>query len=307
MKILITGATGLLGQAIVNQAQSQGIEIHYLSSSKSKMNQFPSAKGYFWNPSEGILDTDCFKGVTAIFHLAGATVSKPWTKSYKKQILSSRVESTRLLVSKLKDFNGSHSIEQIISASAVGIYPSDQENTLNESSPVSPRSFMEQVVIEWEKEVDAFVELNIAITKFRIGLVLTTKGGVLGPLKILTSLGLGAAFGNGKQGQSWIHVDDVVGLFLKALKERWEGVYNAVAPNPVSQTDFIKALAKALKRPYFLPSIPKTLLTLVIGEMSSLVLDSHWISAQKILDKGYEFKYPELIEAMNAVIGQAGK
>lgn len=302
MKILITGATGLLGQAIVTKAQSQGLEINYLSTSKSKLNRLPTAKGFFWNPSEGILDRDCFEGVAAIFHLAGASVSKLWTESYKKQILSSRVEGTRLLVSKLRNLKGSHSIKQIISASAIGIYPSDQENTFSESSPVVPKSFMEQVVIAWEKEVDAFKELNIAITKFRIGLVLTRKGGVLGPLKIPTAFGLGAAFGNGTQGQSWIHIDDVVALFLKAHKERWEGVYNAVAPNPVSQTDFIQALAKALKRPYFLPAIPKTLLTLMVGEMSSLVLDSHWISAQKILDKDYKFKYPKLLEAMKAVI-----
>lgn len=307
MKILITGATGLLGQAIVKEVQSQGIEIHYLSTSKSKMNRFPNAKGFFWNPSEGELDTDCFEGVTAIFHLAGASISKRWTKSYKKQILSSRVNSTRLLVSKLKDLKESHTIKQIISASAIGVYPSAEQNTQDENSPVAPKSFMEQVVIAWEKEVDAFQALQLTITKLRIGLVLTSKGGVLGPLKIPTAFGLGAAFGNGRQGQSWIHIDDVVALFLTAYKEKWEGVYNAVAPNPVSQTDFIRAFAKALKRPYFLPPIPKSLLTLMVGQMSSLVLDSHWISAKKILEKGYKFKYPELDKAMDAVIGQKAK
>ena len=132
----------------------------------------------------------------------------------------------------------------------------------------------------------------------RIGLVLSNYGGVLGPLKILTAFGLGAAFGDGKQGQSWIHISDVVGVFLKACNEQWEGVFNLVAPNPVSQTYFIKALAKALNRPYFLPPIPKILLKILVGKMSSLVLDSHWVSAQKVIGKKYKFLYPEINTAM---------
>src|SRR6056300_1653794 len=110
---------------------------------------------------------------------------------------------------------------------------------------------MEEVVISWENEVDQFSSLGLRVTKLRIGLVLSPKGGVLGPLKIPTAWGLGAAFGNGKQGQSWIHIEDVVGLFLAATSAQWEGAFNAVAPHPVSQTKFIKALSKALKRPYF--------------------------------------------------------
>ena len=234
--------------------------------------------------------------------MAGASISKLWTSANKKQIRSSRIDSTRLLYTTLKQLEAQHQVKQIVAASAIGIYPSDFENTVNEQVSVHPNSFMEEVVIAWEQEVDQFSNLDIRVAKLRIGLVLSSQGGVLGPLKIPTSWGLGAAFGNGKQGQSWIHIQDVVGLFLAASKEQWEGVYNAVAPNPVSQTHFISALATALNRPYFLPPIPKFVLQLILSEMSSLVLDSHWVSAQKVLDKGYHFVFPQLEEAMQDVL-----
>ena len=302
MKILITGATGLLGRSLVKTALSKGIEINFLTTKKPKINCLNKAKGFYWNPSNGDLDTDCFLGVDVIIHLAGASISKLWTSSYKKLIFSSRVDSTRLLFSSLKQIGSRHKIKQIISASAVGIYPSDFEKKFSETAKVYPSTFMEEVVNSWENEVNSFDSINIKVAKMRIGLVLSNYGGVLGPLKIPTAFGLGAAFGDGKQGQSWIHISDVVGVFLKACNEQWEGVFNLVAPNPVSQTDFIKALAKALNRPYFLPPIPKILLKILVGKMSSLVLDSHWVSAQKVIGKKYKFLYPEINTAMKNII-----
>jgi len=307
MKLLITGATGLVGQALVAKALSDGIQIHFLTTNKTKTKSIKGTHGFFWNPAKGELDTDCFSGVDTIIHLAGASISKPWTSSYKKEIFSSRTETTQLLLSSLKKLQSKHRVKQIISASAIGIYPSDFKNTMTESSSIQAHTFMEKVVVAWEKEVDTFAAQNIKIAKMRIGLVLTPKGGVLGPLKIPTSIGLGAAFGNGKQGQSWIHIADVVNIFLQAYKEQWEGVYNVVAPNPVSQTAFIKALAKAQKRPFFLPPIPKLLLKLIVGEMSSLVLDSHWVSAKKILDRKYSFLYPQLDQAIDDVLQASQK
>tara|TARA_Y100000385_G_scaffold190567_1_gene196967 strand:- start:691 stop:1608 length:918 start_codon:yes stop_codon:yes gene_type:complete len=302
MKILITGATGLLGRSLVKTALSKGIEINFLTTKKPKINCLNKAKGFYWNPSNGDLDTDCFLGVDRIIHLAGASISKLWTSSYKKLIFSSRVDSTRLLFSSLKQIGSRHKIKQIISASAIGIYPSDFEKKFSETAKVYPSTFMEEVVNAWENEANSFDSINIKVAKMRIGLVLSNYGGVLGPLKIPTAFGLGAAFGDGKQGQSWIHISDVVGVFLKACNEQWEGVFNLVAPNPVSQTDFIKALAKALNRPYFLPPIPKILLKILVGKMSSLVLDSHWVSAQKVIGKKYNFLYPEINTAMKNII-----
>ena len=302
MKLLITGATGLVGNSLTEKYAQQGIQIHYLTTRKSQMESIEGAQGYYWNPYKNEIDLACFIGVDSIIHLAGETVSKRWTKAYKEKIHSSRVLSTQLLLKGLQSCKGDHQVKQLLSASAIGIYPSDFKKEMNEEMAVEQTTFMQKVVYDWEREVDAFKAEGVAVAKIRIGLVLSKKGGVLGTLKIPVYFGLGAAFGNGKQGQSWIHIDDLVGIFLKAIDQKWEGVYNAVAPNPVSQSRFIAALSRALKRPYFLPAIPSLLIKLGIGEMSDLVLDSHWVSTQKVLDQGYKFQFTDIEKAIDDLL-----
>ena len=294
MKLLITGATGLVGKELVQRTLSQGVGVHFLTTRQSKINSIEGAKGFYWNPSLQEIDMDCFKGVDTIIHLAGATISKRWTSAYKKTIKQSRVETTQLLLKGLQDLSGDNTVTQLVSASAIGIYPSDFDVTVDEETQVSPQSFMEEVVIEWEKQCNKFSSLGVKVSKLRIGLVLSEDGGVVGTLKIPTLFGLGAAFGNGKQGQSWIHIKDLVGMILFLVTTKLEGVYNAVAPNPVSQTHFITALAKAINRPHILPPLPKFIIKPMVGEMSSLLLDSHWVSSEKIEGQGFSFKYPEI-------------
>ncbi len=302
MKLLITGATGLVGNSLIEKYTQQGIQIHYLTTRKSQLKSIDGAQGYYWNPNKNEIDLACFLGVDSIIHLAGATVSKRWTKAYKEKIYSSRVLSTQLLLKGLQSCKGDHQVKQLVSASAIGIYPSDFEKVMNEEVAVEPTAFMQKVVYDWEREVDAFKAEGVPVTKIRIGLVLSKKGGVLGTLKIPVYFGLGAAFGNGKQGQSWIHMDDLVGIFSAAIDQQWEGVFNAVAPNPVSQYQLMAALSRALKRPYFLPPIPSFLIKLGAGEMSDLVLDSHWVSTQKVLDQGYKFQFTDVEKAIENLL-----
>jgi len=301
MKLLITGATGLVGKELVKRALNQGMEIHFLTTQQSKLNSIVVAKGFYWNPSLQEIDSACFEGVSTIVHLAGATISKRWTTSYKKTILSSRVDSTQILLAGLKTLSEGHSVTQLVSASAIGVYPSDFDQTVEENMPLSPSSFMEQVVTDWEQQSDSFSTMGIKVTKLRIGLVLAADGGVVATLKIPTMFGLGAAFGNGKQGQSWIHITDLVSLFLFAIEKQWEGVFNAVTPNPVSQSRFITALAKALHRPHIFPPLPKFLIQLLVGEMSSLVLDSHWVSSKKLVEHGFSFEFPNINDAFENI------
>lgn len=302
MKLLITGATGLIGKKITENLLETGFQIHYLTTGKSKTNILQGATGFYWNPEQNQIDLKCFYGVDTIIHLAGSTVSKRWTKSYKEKIYSSRINSSKLLLKGIEDLNGEHQIKHLVSASAIGVYPSDFNDYFDEEAEVSRTTFMERVVIDWEKETDSFSSEGISIAKLRIGLVLSESGGVLGTLKLPTYFGLGAAFGSGKQGQSWIHMNDLVGIFLKAVEDQWEGVFNAVAPNPVTQSEFIASLSRALKRPYFLPPIPAFLIRIGAGEMSDLVLDSHWISSQKVIDKGYSFQYTDIQKALDDLI-----
>jgi len=302
MKVLITGATGLVGSTLVEKALSLGHEIHFLTTQKSKLAEKQKMKGFYWNPSTNELDEACFEGVDAIVHLAGASISQRWTKKNKENISSSRINGTRLLVDSIRRCNGKHQIKQVVAASAIGIYPSSFEMIYTEDYLPKRSSFLEEVVMDWEQEEDGFSAVGLQLTKLRIGLVLTKRGGVLGSMKIPTWFGLGAAFGSGNQMQSWIHVDDLVGMILTAIDQNWEGVFNAVSPNPVSQKVFTKTLAKAMERIYFLPPIPTLFIRLAVGEMSTLVFNSQNVSAEKVQKEGFVFIHPELLPAIKSLL-----
>ena len=302
MKILVSGATGLVGSVLLEQAIAQGLEIHYLTTRKNQLDTISGAKGFYWNPKKNEIDFKCFEGVEVLIHLAGASISQRWTTKNKKEILDSRVDGTNLLVNTLKQLDGNHQLKQVVAASAIGIYPSSFSTVYTEEYTPESNSFLEEVVIAWEKSEDGFARLGIKLCKLRIGLVLTAKGGVLGPLKIPTWFGLGTAFGNGQQTQSWIHVDDLVTLTLQAATDHWEGIFNAVSPQPVSQKEFTRTLAKVMRRPYFMPSLPQLPIRLVFGEMSTLVFNSQNVSAAKVLQKGFKYQYPDLFPAIKSLL-----
>ena len=299
MHILITGATGLVGSVLRQEAVKKKHTIHFLTTQKNQLHAHKNAKGFYWNPSLGTIDSACFEGVDCIVHLAGATVSKPWTKAYKQQILSSRLQSTRLLREVLKEQSGNHQVKQIICTSAIGRYPpSHTERYSEDFSAESSASFMEEVVALWEEEISQFSELGIAVATFRIGLVLSAKAGILPTLAQPVRWGVGAAFGTGRQGQSWIHIDDLARLILTAAAQKWESTFNAVAPHPVSQKELLQTLAQVLKRPFWFPPLPPFIAKVLLGERSQLVLNSQWVCANKVLQKDFAFQYPKLKPAL---------
>jgi len=300
MRVLITGATGLIGQEIIKHCNEQEINVNYLTTSKSKINQSVKTKGFYWNPKHNEIDTNCFKDVDAIIHLAGATVSKRWTRTYKKEILESRKITTQLLFDSLE--NITHQVKHVISASAIGIYPDSLINYYDESNKEVSASFLGSVVKNWEHEVDQFSKLNISVSKIRIGLVLSNKGGALLEITKPVKLGLGAAFGAGNQWQSWIHITDLAQLFLFVLKNKLEGVYNGVAPNPVTNQELTKNIANTLERPLFLPNIPKFFMKLVLGEMHVLLFESQRVCCKKVEDLGFEFEYHHLQPALDDLL-----
>jgi len=300
MRVLITGATGLIGKEIVRLCHNENINVNFLTTTKSKLKTQKNYKGFYWNPYEREIDIDCFKEVDAIIHLAGANVAKRWTESYKKEIIKSRVEVSQFLFLSLKNQN--HNIKQIISASAIGIYPDSLTKYYEESNTKFDSSFLSHVVQEWEKSVDVFSNLNLNVAKIRIGLVLSDRGGALPKVIQPIKFGLGAIFGNGDQWQSWIHIEDLAQLFLFVLKHNLKGVYNGVAPNPVTHREFTKTLSKILNRPIWLPNIPKAFMSLVLGEMHTLLYDSHRVSSKKIENLGFNFEYHHLQTALEDLI-----
>lgn len=296
MNILITGATGLVGNAILEICKSKGYKVHYLTTNKEKIKNNKGVKGFYWNLKTEEIDANCLDGVEAIINLAGASVSKKWTTSYKNEIENSRIDTVRLLNKLLSEQK--HSVKYFSSASAIGIYPSSLIIEYDEKDKEISNSFLGNVVYKWEKEVDKISSLNILVSKLRIGIVLSNKGGALPAMVKPIKLGFGAALGSGKQYQSWIHVEDLAHMFLYVLENKLSGTYNAVASNVVTNSELTKAISRHLRNPIWLPNIPSFVMKLFLGEMSALVLESQYLKNDKILNTGFTYKYDSLEKAL---------
>lgn len=301
MKVLITGATGLIGKEIVKRCHEQDISVHYLTTSKEKIKTEHNYKGFYWNPKKDVIDVNCFEDVDAIINLAGAPIAKRWTKSYKKVILESRIQSLHCLKNGLSNVNNHH-IKQILSASAIGFYPDSFTKYYEESCNAVSPTFLGEVTSAWESAVDEFSELGLFVSKVRIGLVLDNNEGALPQMVKPTKLGLGAPFGSGEQWQSWIHVYDLSKIFVYIIQNELDGVYNGVAPNPVSNTELTKAIAKTLHKPLFMPNIPEFLMKLVLGEMHILLYESQRVCSKKIEGAGFDFTYSNVHPALEALL-----
>lgn len=193
-------------------------------------------------------------------------------------------------------------VNHIVSASAIGIYPSSQTNYYDEETEGISGSFLGDVVVQWEKAVDQFQSLGIKVAKIRIGLVMATSGGALPEIAKPIRFGAGAAFGDGEQWQSWIHVKDLAKMFVFVVDQGLDGVYNGVAPNPVSNTELTKTVAKVLQKPLILPNIPKFMMNLVLGEMHMLLFESQRVCSTKIEKAGFEFNYHHIEPAIQNLL-----
>lgn len=300
MAVLITGATGLIGQEIVKQCHAEGVDVHYLTTSRDKLSTEKKYKGFYWNPNNNEIDHNCFEGVTGIINMVGATISKRWTEERKKIILRSRTKTAQLLQDTIRAFN--YKVEFVVSASAVGVYPTSLTNYYEEDNTQISPTFLGDVVKAWEDAVDGFEDVGAKVAKVRIGLVLAEDGGALPQIVKPIKYGVGAAFGSGKQWQSWIHIQDLAKIFAFIYQNKLEGVYNGVSPNPVSNEELTKIAAKILKRPLILPNIPKVVMKLVLGEMHILLFESQRVSSQKIESEGFNFTYPNLKPALENLL-----
>jgi len=296
--ILLTGGTGLIGSHLTEQLLENGYRVSHLSRSAGKDDQ---VKTFIWDVDKGEIDEQCIDGVDIVVHLAGAGIAdERWTDERKKVMIGSRTKSIGLIYDLLR--RKKHTLNSIISASAIGYYSDRGDELMTENSPPS-NDFMARCCIAWENAVDEGKSMSLRIVKFRTGVVLD-KDGALAKMAMPVKLYVGSPLGSGKQWIPWIHSQDVVDMYMYAIEnESFTGVYNMVAPNPVTNKQLTQAIAKQLHKPLWLPNVPAFLLKLLLGEMSTIVLGSTNVSAQKIEDAGFKFKYAVIEEALAEIYG----
>jgi uncharacterized protein (TIGR01777 family) len=296
--ILITGASGLIGSALTERLLAENYRVRHLGRSKKG---HPGVTEFLWDPEKGAIDEAALKDADVIVHLAGANVGKGrWTEAQKRTIIDSRVKSTQLLYDTLKKIN--QAPQKIICASAMGYYGiQSADHAFRENDPPGT-DFMAQVCIAWEKAAQAFSEICPVLT-FRIGVVLSDKGGALPLMAKPVRMFAGAPVGSGKQVVSWIHITDMCRLFLEGIhEENFSGVYNAVAPHPVTNKEMTKAIGQQLRRPVWGLNVPSFLMRAMLGEQADIVLEGVEISAGKILQEGFTFEYPAIREALKNLL-----
>jgi uncharacterized protein len=295
--ILITGGTGSIGKPLTDALLSKGYKVSHLS--RTPGND-PRIKTFLWDVPHGKIDDQCIDGVDIVIHLAGAAIADGrWLDKRKKELIESRTKSIALIYTLIK--NRPNRVSSIISAAAIGYYGDRADELMTEESEPGA-GFMPECCVAWEKAVDEGKELGLRIVKLRTGVVLDKNGGALPQMSRPVKLFAGAAFGSGKQWIPWVHWQDAVDMYLHAVSNiNLTGIYNMVAPNPVTNKQLMKAIARQLHKPLWPVNVPAFVFKLLLGEMSIIILGSTKVSAQKIQEDGFVFKYPELSEALKSI------
>lgn len=295
--ILITGATGMVGKELIKALLKAGHRVSILSRKPVRIKE---VQVYLWDIYKQKIDPACLDGVDTIVHLAGENIAeKKWTKERRQQIIDSRTLSTDLLYHLLKE--QPHEVKNFISASAVGYYGDCGDEILTEQSE-NGYGFLAEVCSKWETAVDKGKALSLRIVKIRCGFILKKGEGGLAAMDKPVRFFLGAALGSGKQWIPWIHIQDMINIYLFAIGHpTMIGAFNACAPYPVTNKTLTKSIASLFHKPVWPVHIPESLLHFILGEMSSVALMSSNTSAQKLLDYGFTFNFTQLDEALKNI------
>lgn len=297
-KYIITGGTGAIGKSISKILLKQGDPVDFLSRNTGfSGNVFK----YKWDIKNQKADKKWLTETDTVIHLAGAGVAdQKWTEDYKKEIYDSRILSTRFLYKLLKE--NTHSVKTVVAASAIGIYGDRINGIADENYPQSD-NYLARVCKDWEAEVNKISSLGIRVVIIRVGIVLATKSGIIPELSKPIKYYAGAALGKGSQLTSWIHIDDLSRIFIKAAEDiNMTGEYNAVAPDPVTNTELTKKIARLLHRPILLPKIPEFVLRKMFGEMADMILSDQYVSCKKLIETGFKFNFPDIESALDDVV-----
>ena len=296
MRILISGASGLIGSALRARLTQQGDETAALVRRSPQQNEVQ------WHPGQP-LDPPQLAGFDAIIHLAGKNIAGRWTEKFKREVRDSRVQGTRsLATAAAESFRRTGQPRAFIAASGAGFYGNRGDEVLTEASAPG-EGFLAETCVAWEAAADPAREAGVRVAHMRIGVVLAKDGGALPPLLLPFRLGLGGRIGNGAQFWSWAALEDVIGAFVFALHdESLSGPVNVVSPNPARVSEFVRALGAVLHRPTIFP-LPAFVVRTLLGEMGQeLLLDSARVMPEKLQRAGYQFAYRELEPALRAAL-----
>ena len=298
--ILITGGTGLVGSELKKLLESKGMEVSILSTKKGTAHSY-------WNPALKVVDKKLIFRAKHLIHLAGANIgAKRWTKARKIELYNSRVESLNFLFNQFK--SNSHSLESVISSSAIGFYGLHTNEHIYSEQDTPGDDFLGKMSSDWERAAEQFNKIGVRTAVIRAGIVLSKNGGILKKILPLARLGLGSFQGTGKQYMPWIHVHDLCRIYLFAITNSLiAGSYNGVAPSHVNNCFFNKQLSAALQSRMFLPPLPEWLLNIAFGEMANLITKGSKVSSQKISEEGFDFIYKDLRKSFNEILSNKFK
>jgi len=297
--VLIAGGSGLLGQRLSQLLRQRKYEVYHLSRQPKPKAAFPT---YKWDVEKGFLPHEAIDKADYIINLAGAGIAdKFWSKSRKQIIIDSRVKSTLLLKSSIE--KRSVPPKAYIAASAIGFYGNRGDEPMAENALPGSLGFLPECVRVWEDSINKIGETGLRTVVFRIGIVLSTKGGALEKMMLPFRFFSGVYFGDGKQWYSWIHIEDLCRMFIEAIENiNMKGIYNGVSPIPVRNKEFISTIKEMRGKPAVLLPAPAFPLRLAMGEMAEMILDSIKVSSSKIEQTGFSFKFPELSLALKNLL-----
>jgi uncharacterized protein (TIGR01777 family) len=294
--ILITGGTGLIGKHLSNILRAKGYNIAILSRSTSGE---PNA--YFWDIEKDFIEQKAIEQADYIIHLAGAGIAdERWTKKRKKTLIDSRVNSTQLLYKKVVQFNPT--LKGFIAASGIGFYGAITSEKILTENDAAGKDFLATICKLWENESMKFDAINIRTVVLRTGIVLSKNGGAYEEISKPIKNGIGAALGSGNQYMPWIHITDLCNMYLSAIENsELHGIYNAVAPEHVTNKEFTNKTALSLNKKIRLPNVPGFVLKILLGKLSVILLEGTRVSAEKIIATKFKFTYTSLKEALKEI------
>jgi len=293
INILVTGGTGLIGKQLCLLLRKKGYNIFILSRSNAD-----APNTYYWNMKDDYIEPKAIEEADFIIHLAGAGIADSrWTKARKRELINSRIKSTKLLLQKVKELNPQ--LKGFIAASGIGYYGAITSEKIFREDDAAGTDFLATICKLWEKESMKFDTINIRTIILRTGIVLSKTGGALDKISKPIKLGLGSALGSSTQFVPWIHITDLCNMYIEAIENtKLHGIYNAVSPEHITNSELTNSIAESINKKIRLPNTPSVVLKTLLGKMAVILLEGSRVSSEKISATGFQFKYPILKEAL---------